>query len=118
MDYDLLVSLARNPTNFGKLENATYVLKGKNASCGDSVTIYLAVENDAIKDAKFEGEGCMLSKAATSLLLKHLVGKSISEINKLDLEYVEDLLEFKVSIGRIKCVLLPVDVLKSIVHQK
>ena len=113
MDYDVLVSLARNPSNYGKLNNATHIISGKNASCGDSITIYLVVKNDVINDAKFESTGCLLNKVATSLLLKHLIGRDVSEIKTIDLGYMEKLFGFNISIGRIKCVLLPVDVLKS-----
>ena len=43
-----------NPRNVGEIENADGVGEVGNAKCGDIMKIYLKIENDIIKDAKFK----------------------------------------------------------------
>ena len=48
----------RNPRNVGVIENADGVGEVGNARCGDIMKIYLKIEDDRIKDVKFETFGC------------------------------------------------------------
>jgi nitrogen fixation NifU-like protein len=66
---------ARHPHNFGILADATHTARLANPTCGDACTIYLKIENDVIVDAKWDGHGCALSTAASSLLTEHLTQK-------------------------------------------
>lgn len=54
-----------------------------NESCIDNIDIYLLIENDIIKDIKFDGEACAISTSASSIMLKQIIGKNINEVIKL-----------------------------------
>ncbi|MFT5129072.1 MAG: nitrogen fixation NifU-like protein [Rhodothermales bacterium] len=69
----------RSPRNFGELPEATHEADGHNPLCGDRLTVYLQVENDAISAIRFVGEGCAISKASASIMTEHLKGKSVVE---------------------------------------
>jgi len=70
----------RKPRNFRKIENASHSCHGVNPLCGDDITVYLDVdEGGIIRDVSFEGSGCAISKASTSLMTTHLKGKSIDD---------------------------------------
>ena len=76
----LILDHAREPRNFGRLENATHTAEGINPLCGDKLRLYLSVDaNDQITDAGFEGSGCAISVASASLLTEVVTDLSITD---------------------------------------
>ena len=96
----------KNPKNFGTIKNPTFTLKGNNPLCGDIIQIQLSIKNNIIQDIKFNGQGCAISIASTSLLTEYLKGKNLNKIKKLNKDFMEKLIGVKISIGRIECLLL------------
>jgi nitrogen fixation NifU-like protein len=66
-----------------------------------------------VTEIAFEGKGCAISTAATSLLTDELAGKSREDLLRLPKEYVLDLLGIDISATRMKCALLGLKVVKS-----
>ncbi len=83
----------KRPHNFGRLEEPDLEFDDSNPFCGDEqhVTIRLD-EEDRVAEVAFEGQGCAISTAATSLLTDELVGKTREELLRLPKEFVLDLL--------------------------
>jgi nitrogen fixation NifU-like protein len=73
----------KKPRNFRKLETANHTAEGYNPLCGDQLTVYLDLEDDAIKDISFEGSGCAISKAAASMMTQAVKGKTKEDVEKL-----------------------------------
>lgn len=73
----------KDPRNFGKLENATHIAHGHNPLCGDKIDLYLKIENGKIEDVRFNGSGCAISKASSSIMTTILKGKTIEEAKEL-----------------------------------
>lgn len=73
----------KDPRNFGKLENATHIAYGHNPLCGDKIDLYLKIENGKIEDVRFNGSGCAISKASSSIMTTILKGKTIEEAKDL-----------------------------------
>ena len=74
----------KNPQNFGKLENANRSQEGFNPLCGDHLKVYLFLDGeDIIREIRFEGSGCAISKASASLMTSLLEGKTTSEAESL-----------------------------------
>jgi len=73
----------RRPRNRGKLPTANRVAHGENPSCGDQCTVYLRLEGDRIADLSFEGSGCAISQASSSLMTLHLKGKTVAEAEEI-----------------------------------
>ncbi len=70
-------------------------------------------DDDRVAEVSFEGQGCAISTAATSLLTDELVGMSREELVRLPKEQVLDLLGIEISATRMKCALLGLKVIKS-----
>lgn len=102
----------RRPHNHGEIAKASIEHMEYNPLCGDSIIIYLVIENDAIKDVKFTGRGCAISQSAASMLTDEIKGKSLEEIKKLDKDFVLGLLGVEISPARMKCALLGIKTLK------
>ena len=62
-------------------------VNSNNESCIDNIDIYLKIEDDTIKKIYFDGEACAISTSATSVMIKLLENKKISEVLKLCSEY-------------------------------
>ena len=80
---EVILDHNKKPRNFGVLEDATQVAQGHNPLCGDNVTVYLHVEGDTIRDIRFNGSGCAISKASASLMTGALKGKTVAEAETL-----------------------------------
>ena len=57
----------QHPRNVGVIEDANGVGEVGNAKCGDIMKIYLKIEDDIIKDVKFETFGCGSAIASSSM---------------------------------------------------
>jgi nitrogen fixation NifU-like protein len=112
-----LMELYKNPQNKGKLQKPTVTVTGNNAICGDSVSIDLIVEENVIKDIKFEGPACAVSIASSSLLTEEVKGKSLDFVKNLKKEDVLDLLGVELTSSRIKCAILSLETIKEAVKE-
>jgi len=72
-----------NPRNVGEIESASGVGEVGNMKCGDIMKIYLSIEGDVIKDAKFKTFGCGAAVASSSVATEMIKGKSIEDALKV-----------------------------------
>jgi nitrogen fixation NifU-like protein len=106
------------PHHRGVLPDANVVHEGGNPSCGDVVTIYLKVdEHDRAVQVQFEGEGCTISQAASSILMDRVQGKTLAEIESLDYNDLIDELGRDVVMTRVRCATLSLTTLKGAVQK-
>jgi len=73
----------KKPRNFHKLETANHKAEGYNPLCGDQLTVYVQLEDEAVKDVSFEGSGCAIFKASASMMTQAVKGKSKQETEVL-----------------------------------
>ena len=73
----------RNPRNVGVLEDANGVGTVGNAKCGDIMKMYLKIEDDIVKDVKFETFGCGSAIASSSMATELIKGKPVEEARQL-----------------------------------
>ena len=104
----------KRPHNFGRIEEPDLEFEDNNPFCGDEqhVTIRLD-EEDRVAEVRFEGKGCAISTAATSMLTDELAGLTRDELVTLPKEKVLDLLGIEISATRMKCALLGLKVVKG-----
>ena len=96
----------KNPHNKGSLSDASKSFKSVNSSCGDEITTFVKIKGDKLEKITFDGHGCAIAMAATSILSDVLVGKTMDEIIKLDLLFVQSQLGINISARRHKCALI------------
>ncbi len=80
---EVILDHGRRPRNTGTIEPPCRHADGYNPLCGDKLSLYLKVEDDKVVDIKFEGSGCAIFTASSSLLTEALIGKSVAEANAL-----------------------------------
>jgi len=71
-----------NPRNVGTMEDADGFAK-VTGSCGDTMEIWLKVNNNTITDATFMTDGCGTSIASGSMVTEIAKGKSVGEVWKI-----------------------------------
>ncbi|MEM7124883.1 MAG: Fe-S cluster assembly sulfur transfer protein SufU [Chloroflexota bacterium] len=103
----------KHPRRKGHLDNPDFQAHDHNPFCGDEVTIELKVADDTIVDASFHGHGCAISQATTSMLMEDIVGLRVEEVKQWDKEYILEMLGIEIGPVRLKCALLPLDVLRQ-----
>ena len=124
----------QNPTNRGLIEDESYIkVNMNNESCIDEINLMVKVENNIIKDIRFDGEACAICTSATSILINTLIGKKIEEVRTIyenyekmieekeyDPEFLENAIVYS-DIGkqpsRKKCALLPWWGIKKVIDE-
>jgi nitrogen fixation NifU-like protein len=80
---EVVLDHGKRPRNFGPLEGATHQAEGLNPLCGDHFKVYAKVEGGTVREARFEGSGCAISKASASVMTGIVKGKTPAEIDAL-----------------------------------
>jgi nitrogen fixation NifU-like protein len=80
---EIILEHSKAPRNYRKPAVVNQEAEGFNPLCGDRCTVYLDVEDGAIKDIGFQGSGCAISRASASMMTQTLKGKSKAEAVKL-----------------------------------
>lgn len=108
----------RSPKNKGLLEDYDVEAHVVNPLCGDAVLIRLKFKEDKVKSVSFDGEGCAISQASSSLLTESIKGKTKEELKNLKKEDVLELLQIDVIPSRLKCALLPLGAIEGALSQE
>ena len=86
---DIILEHGKSPRNFGKCKQYTHQAKGHNPLCGDQVKVYLKLNNKKlVEDLTFEGSGCAISIASTSIMTELVKGKSIETTKKIIIDFL------------------------------
>jgi nitrogen fixation NifU-like protein len=59
-----------------------------NPSCGDEVTLRVDVADGIVDDVSYDGVGCAISQASTSIMTDLVVGRSVDEALRLHDEFL------------------------------
>ena len=112
---EFIISLYKNPINFGKIDGANFHAEIHNSTCGDRIEIFIKLQDDYVTEAKFIGTGCAISQASSSLFTSYLKGKKLTDLSKITKENVLELLKIDLSKNpsRMKCALLPFEAMKK-----
>ena len=123
----------QNPLNKG-IENTDNYLKANvnSPTCIDNLDFRVLLDNDVIKDIKFDGEACAISTSSASIMTELLIGKKIEEAKEIinnfekminEEKYDEEKLgeancynEISKQPNRIKCATLPYNGIKKILE--
>jgi nitrogen fixation NifU-like protein len=79
---ELILDHSKRPRNVGTLEGGLRA-HGHNPLCGDRLAVYLDVEGDVVREARFQGEGCAISTASASLMTEAVRGRTPAEVKAL-----------------------------------
>lgn len=96
----------QHPRHCGKMDDADVSFRELNRSCGDDITVFVKMKDNLIAGISFEGDGCAISVAMTSILSEEMIGKTKDYVMSLGLDDLQKLLGIKISPRRSKCALI------------
>ncbi len=121
---DFILDHYENPRNAGSLNGETKVehncdvlQNGGNPGCGDIITVCLKVNDGIVEDFKFEGEGCIVSQAGTSIISEIVIGKSTEEILSMGPEIITEIIGEELALSRPKCSTLGIQTVKLAIRE-
>ena len=122
---EIILDHYRNPHHTGLREPYDVEVHHVNPTCGDEVTLRVKVGGGLVQDVSYEGQGCSISQASTSVMTDLVIGKPVDEAlqtseaflalmqSRGQLEPDEDVLEDGIAFAgvsrypaRVKCALL------------
>lgn len=121
LQIQILLDHYHKPRHRGRIADAEVAMPGGNPGCGDVVTVYLkgAEDHEHIDEVSYEGEGCTISMAASSMLLEQVVGDALTMDEVLALDYNEmiEQLGRQIVASRPKCATLGLQTLKMAIRK-
>ncbi len=109
---DKVLEHFKNPHNVGEMENPDGYAEVGSSECGDTMKMYIKVEDNKIADIKYKTYGCCAAIASSSIATDMALGRTIEEAEAMTkADIVEELggLPDK----KIHCSLLAEDALKA-----
>lgn len=86
---EVILDHYRNPAHKSLVANPTKQVHHVNPSCGDEVTLNLHMNGDLVADVSWDGVGCSISQASTSIMTDLMIGKSVDEAMAILNEFTE-----------------------------
>jgi nitrogen fixation protein NifU and related proteins len=116
---EVILDHYKNPRGHGVLEDADARAEGQNPLCGDevSISVKFGADGETIDDVKFEGRGCAISQAATSMLMEMVKGRKATEVATLPKDELLEEVGIPLTPVRLKCAILGLGVLKVALHR-
>jgi nitrogen fixation protein NifU and related proteins len=88
---DVILDHYKHPQHRGLREPFSAQVYHVNPICGDEVTLRVALSDDGenVVDVSYDGQGCSISQAATSVLTQQVIGQSVGEALKTITAFTE-----------------------------
>ena len=80
---EVILDHNRRPRNCYAMECPSRMADGHNPLCGDTVRVYLRIEDGRIEEVSFQGHGCAICTASSSLMTESVKGKTVAEAELL-----------------------------------
>ena len=115
---EVILDHYKNPRGHGVIDGADASAEGQNPLCGDEIAITVNFDGgDTIRVIRFEGRGCAISLAATSMLTELVEGRTVEEVAAMPKEELLEEIGIPLTPVRLKCALLGLGVLKVALHR-
>jgi nitrogen fixation protein NifU and related proteins len=115
---EVILDHYKNPRNHGLLDPADAHAEGQNPLCGDELAVTVRFgEGDVIEEVGFDGRGCAISQAATSMLSDLVKGRTVEQVAAMPTQELLDELGIPLTPVRLKCAILGLGVLKLALHK-
>jgi nitrogen fixation protein NifU and related proteins len=88
---DVILDHYKHPQHRGLREPFGAQVYHVNPICGDEVTLRVALSDDgeSVADVSYDGQGCSISQASTSVLTEQVIGQSVPEALKTITAFTE-----------------------------
>ena len=114
---DHILDHYEDPYHRGRCQHCTHCHEDENPLCGDHVRMELHINDGGqLREVFFNGDGCCISQAASSMLVERFDNKTVEEIKQFSADDMLKLFGAKLTPNRQKCCLLPWRVLQAAIY--
>lgn len=85
---EVILDHYKNPQNKTLADDNDAQVHHVNPSCGDEVTLGVKLDGERVISVNWEGVGCSISQASTSIMSDLLVGKTLEEAQAISEEFL------------------------------
>jgi nitrogen fixation protein NifU and related proteins len=114
---EVILDHYKNPRRHGLLDAPDAQAEGQNPLCGDEVAVSVRFDGETIADVGFEGRGCAISQAATSMLTEIVIGRTAEDVARMPKDELLEEIGIPLTPVRLKCAILGLGVLKVALHK-
>lgn len=86
---EVILDHYKNPQNKVLDPNSDAQVHHINPSCGDEITLGVTISGDIVNSVTWEGVGCSISQASTSIMSDLLTGKTLIEADEISNEFLQ-----------------------------
>ena len=86
---EIILDHYKRPKNKVLQDSYSVEVHHNNPSCGDEITLRVQVENQIIKQLSWDGVGCSISQASSSVMSELTQGISIEKALELEVSFLE-----------------------------
>lgn len=117
MYHERLMAYYKDTRFRGHLSDVTVQSGEINPSCGDTITLYVRIDDNQIADIRFDAQGCVMTQAAAALLCESVLGSGVMHASKVSPEDMKALIGIELGLNRLRCVLLPLEALHTAIRK-
>lgn len=115
---EVILDHYKSPRHHGLLDPNDAIAEGQNPLCGDEISVSVRFgDGDVIESVGFEGRGCAISQAATSMLTDLVIGRTAQDVALMPKDELLEEIGIPLTPVRLKCALLGLGVLKVALHR-
>lgn len=109
---------SRNAMNKGVLEWDDIVVHGEeNRSCGEDVTVYLKIKDNAFEDFRFDGDISIITTACSAVFGESIIGQPIESVFDMWYKDIVEMIESEVSPRRRRASVFTLLATRNAVHK-
>ena len=86
---EVILDHYRNPHRKGLREPYDAEVRHVNPTCGDEVTLRVALDGGRVRDVSYDSLGCSISQASASVMSELVVGRTVEEALDVHGHFVE-----------------------------
>lgn len=114
---EIILEHWQNPLHSGVIKNPDFDVELDNPTCGDHVRATGKIVDGVLTDIAFKVDGCAISVAGGSLISDYIIGKKLSDIQKLNEEKLLADIDLSVTPARTRCALLSFAAVKKVAKE-
>ncbi|HBA85341.1 MAG TPA: SUF system NifU family Fe-S cluster assembly protein [Verrucomicrobia bacterium] len=76
---DIILDHYKHPRNYGPIASEEVLMDEENPLCGDHIRLTAAVKDGVVQSVRFDGKGCAISMASSSMMTESVIDKPIEE---------------------------------------
>ena len=85
---DIILDHYRHPRNFGAIPDEEVLVDEENPTCGDHIRLTAQVRDGKVASVRFDGKGCAISMASSSLMTEKMIGLPVTEARAIIADFL------------------------------